>query len=692
MLGQPTLQDADLATTPRRFRPDVEGLRAIAIAIVVLYHYELGPFSGGYVGVDVFFVISGFVITSMLLREREKNQRTSLLDFYARRMRRILPAAALVIVATSIATFIVLGVVQGESTAADARSALLFFANFHFAAQRLDYFTSNLSPSPLVHYWSLSIEEQFYFVWPTLLLLGCSLIAAVRDRMKLGIILCGIIAASFAYSVILTSQNQPLAYYSSFTRAWELAMGALVAVAAPLVARIPKMAAAPLSWIGVAGIFIAACTFSSGTAFPGYAVALPVLSTALVIASGSRLLSSGAELLLGSAPFLWLGALSYSLYLWHWPIWAIASQDLNNQVSIPVRIYLLIAAVVVSYGSFRLVENPVRRSKYLAARQRLSIAIGLAIIALSLVVVTVVNSSWPTPTAWNGKVPAVSSLNELDSLLTQASTTSSLPGLVVPLSKIQATEFPSTNGCLVSDTAASATGTRPTSCTWGDTRSKTVLVLYGDSQAAMWLPTFDLLGKQHHWKVELYARAACRIADLQLWDYPLNGPGIGCTLWHNWAVSHINALHPRYIVVADHALYGNINYNRVRYSQAQYVQGDLRTIHMLEHHGTSIVLLGPIPQPSSDPAECLSRNSGNIQACSTSRSLATGAVNYPSVTALSIVARLPLISTVQWFCTTTSCPTVVNHTVMYFDADHVSVHFATMLTGLMDAALVKAKV
>jgi peptidoglycan/LPS O-acetylase OafA/YrhL len=679
------------AATPRRFRPDVEGLRAIAIAIVVLYHFQLGPFAGGYVGVDVFFVISGFVITSMLIREREQTQRTSLLDFYARRMRRILPAAALVIVATTLATFIVLGIVQGQSTTADARAAALFFANFHFAAQRLNYFTSNLSPSPLVHYWSLSIEEQFYFVWPTLLLAACGLIASVHNRLKLGVILSAIIASSFVYSIVLTSQNQPLAYYSSFTRAWELAIGALIAVAWPLVARIPRSVAAVLSWIGLAGILVAACTFTSTTQFPGYVVALPVLSTGLVIAVGSWKIETGAELLLGSPPFLWIGALSYSLYLWHWPIWAIASQDISNAISIPERLYLLVAAIAISYASFRLVENPIRRSSYLGARRGLSIGIGTLLICGSVVTVTVISDAWPSAAAWNGRVSAITSLGQLDSLLNQGSTATSLPGLVVPLSKIQATEFPSTNGCLVSDTASTATGSRPSDCSWGDTRSKAVVVLYGDSQAAMWLPTFDILGKQRHWRVELYARAACRIADLKLWDYPLNGPGVGCTLWHNWAVTQINALHPRFILIADHAVYGNISYTRAPYTQDQYVQAELRTIKMIEHPGTSIALLGPIPQPSSDPAECLSRSSGSIQTCSTSRSPALSTVNYPAINAVSLDARIPLIKTINWFCTATTCPTVVNHVVMYYDADHVSLHYAAMLTSLMGDALNQAK-
>jgi peptidoglycan/LPS O-acetylase OafA/YrhL len=674
-------------TTRRTFRPDVEGLRAVAIGLVVLYHFDLGPFHGGYVGVDVFFVVSGFVITSMLLRERERSNKTSLGDFYARRVRRILPAAALVLVTTTIATFVWLGSVQGLATVGDARAAALFYSNYHFAAQQLNYFTSSQSPSPLVHFWSLSIEEQFYFVWPTLLLCACGLVRAIRRRATLSVVLMAVIGASFTYSVVLTPTNQTLAYYSSLTRAWELALGALVAVCAPIFERLPQRLAVGLSWLGFAGILVAGLTFTGATRFPGYAVALPVVATAMTISAGGVRLRSGAELVLGTRGFIWLGALSYSLYLWHWPIWAITTEDLGHEPPIYARVALLALAIGISFLSLRFVENPIRRNKALAARRRLSLMIGGSLILGSVLLVTIVGQMWPAGATFTGRPASVTSEAQLQGLLREGASISSVPPLVVPLDKVPSTEFPNANGCLVSDTTPTATGSRPAGCTFGDVNSATVVALYGDSQAVMWLPAFDKLGKEHHWRIVLYARAACRIADLKLWDYPLNAPGVGCTLWHAWSVRQIRQLHPRYVVIADHAVFGNIDYNKRPYSQAAFTAGMLATIDQIRQPRTSVVLLGPIPQPAQDPVTCLARNVSNVQACSTSLEAASKVVNLAEVYAVSLAANLPLIPTTQWFCTGSTCPTIVNHTVMYYDADHASEHYAAMLASLLGDAL-----
>ena len=228
--GPPITKESGTAPGDRRFRPDIEGLRAVAVVLVVLYHAGVGGLSGGYVGVDVFFVISGFVITGLLLRERTGSEGTSLLNFYGRRSRRIIPAATLVIVVTVIATYTTLGVVYGDQTAIDARWTAVFLANVHFAAVGTNYLTAQQPPSPLLNFWSLAVEEQFYLVYPTFFLL----IAAVRSRWtlqaKLVVGLVAIIAASFTLSVLQTASDPTAAYFSPFTRAWELALGALVAV------------------------------------------------------------------------------------------------------------------------------------------------------------------------------------------------------------------------------------------------------------------------------------------------------------------------------------------------------------------------------------------------------------------------------------------------------------------------------
>lgn len=221
--------------TKATFRPDVEGMRAVAVVLVLLYHAFGAPFIGGFVGVDVFFVISGFVITDVLLRERSDRGRISIPGFYARRVRRILPAATLVIVSTVAAAYRWLGFIAGNQIAEDGKWAAAFVANIRFALLGTDYFGEQLPPSPLQHMWSLGVEEQFYVVWPALFLVMVLVGRGLRDRGALAVVLAIAMAASFAWSLVQTPVNPTWAYFSPLTRAWELALGALIAVSGPAV-------------------------------------------------------------------------------------------------------------------------------------------------------------------------------------------------------------------------------------------------------------------------------------------------------------------------------------------------------------------------------------------------------------------------------------------------------------------------
>jgi peptidoglycan/LPS O-acetylase OafA/YrhL len=242
-------QGAPSGTAPgdRRFRPDIQGLRAVAVLLVVFYHAGVNWLSGGYVGVDVFFVISGFVITGLLLRERGAPGRVSLVSFYGRRSRRIIPAATLVIVVTVVITYARVGVVFGAQTATDARWTAVFLANFHFASLGTNYLTARLPPSPLQNFWSLAVEEQFYLVYPTVFLLIAGIRShwSLRARLSVGLVI--VIAASFALSVFQTTSSPTVAYFSPFTRAWELALGALVAVSTEWLLTVPTAVGAALT-------------------------------------------------------------------------------------------------------------------------------------------------------------------------------------------------------------------------------------------------------------------------------------------------------------------------------------------------------------------------------------------------------------------------------------------------------------
>jgi peptidoglycan/LPS O-acetylase OafA/YrhL len=350
--------ESGTAPEDRRFRPDIQGLRAVAVLLVVLFHAVGRPFSGGYVGVDVFFVISGFVITGVLLRERASSGRTSVLAFYGRRCRRIIPAATLVILVTIAASYLVLGFLAGDSTARDGRWAAVFLVNFHFASMATNYLAAQQPPSPLQNFWSLSVEEQFYVVYPTLFLALAAVRTRISFRLRTAIGLIIIIIVSFALSISQTQTNEAVAYFSPFTRAWELALGALIAVSTNRLLRLRPHVAAAMGWLGLGAILLSAIVFNAQTPYPGSLVAVPVVGAGFVIAGGVVAPNFGVERMLALAPFQWLGKLSYSLYLWHWPILIIAAEK-QERTNLPVRQGLLLLALALgaSVVSYALVEN-----------------------------------------------------------------------------------------------------------------------------------------------------------------------------------------------------------------------------------------------------------------------------------------------------------------------------------------------
>jgi len=365
------------------FRSDIQALRALAVLLVVAYHAHLPGVHGGFLGVDVFFVISGFVITNVLLRERESTSGTSLLDFYARRIRRILPAATVVIIATVFATYHWLSFISGAQAADDAKWVAAFVGNYHFAALGTNYFSRTLPPSTLQQFWSLAIEEQFYLVWPLLFLI----IAAIsrRDHLRRSLLtsLTVIITGSLTWSIIQTNNNAILAFYSPLTRAWELALGASLAIAAPLMHdRAPRLG----KWfrsLGLLAILASVWWVTSATLWPGAASIVPVVGTAVMIAGGTLSASKGYDLLTDHPIVQWIGLISFSLYLVHWPIFAIATEYSSHSLSWGVNLLFVALSIALAAILYFSVESPLRRQPLLVRHRALTYAMGVALIGLT---------------------------------------------------------------------------------------------------------------------------------------------------------------------------------------------------------------------------------------------------------------------------------------------------------------------
>ncbi len=374
------MQAPDPVARGDAFRPDVEGLRGVAILLVLLFHTGL-PLPGGFVGVDVFFVISGFLITGLLLREQERTGRISFTRFYARRVRRLLPAAAVVLLVTLPLAYLVVAPLDRSAVMLDGAASALSVGNVRFALTTGDYFSSMTTPSPFLHFWSLGVEEQFYLVWPALLLLAAWRLPRAGAALALGVVL----AASFAASVLITDVSPSWAFYMLPTRAWQLAAGGLLAVGAVRLARAPGLILAPLGWAAVALLAWASLALNSDIAYPGLAALAPAAAAAALVASGA--LRRGPGLLLRTSPLRFLGRISYSLYLWHWPILVLVPLALGGTLETPAMVVLAFLAIAVATASWVYVEEPFRRGlPILAAPPRRSIALGLAAM-LTVVVV-----------------------------------------------------------------------------------------------------------------------------------------------------------------------------------------------------------------------------------------------------------------------------------------------------------------
>ena len=688
--GEPeasAIDEAGTAPGDRRFRPDVEGLRAVAVVLVVLYHANMPGLSGGYVGVDVFFVISGFVITGLLLRERATTGRTSLVSFYGRRVRRILPAATLVIVTTVIATYAVLGAVYGDPTAVAARWTAVFLANFHFANIGTDYLTASLPPSPLQNFWSLAVEEQFYLVYPTVFLMAASLRSTTSLRARLVAVLVAIIAVSLLASAIQTSSTPATAFFSPLTRAWELALGALVAVATPALLRLPRVTAAALTWAGAAAIGFAAVVYSSTTSYPGTAVIVPVVGTALIIAGGTPVPRRGVEPVLALAPVQWLGRLSYSLYLWHWPILIIAAEAAGlNGLPFHRAVWWLALSLLVAYATHHLVENPVRHARMLARRQWIPLTLGAILIAVSLAVASVdlaVHRA-PTPRGTGHATTAVVPLHpdQVAALVDAAPHIAKLPVDLTPsLSGVRSDWGGPPAPCWPAYPVSSVP-----SCTYGDAQGTHTMVLYGDSHAAMWFEVVNFIATISHWRLVILAKGACPVVDLPFQSPPSDpGPGgvfTACTKWHTFAVQRIRAINPDLVVVTQ---FPEVTPKNGAYPSARWQAATTAAIRQLPVPADRVIVLGNIPaHPHGGPA-CLSLHPTDVQACSGPQLAYLVPYNHAERrAAASTGARY--IDTTPWFCSTI-CTGLIGRYLPFWDPFHVTATYSIVLGQVLSDAI-----
>lgn len=708
------------AQAKRGFRPDIQGLRAVAVLAVVLFHADLPGLGGGFVGVDVFFVISGFLITGLLWREANSAGTIRLRNFYGARARRLLPASALVGIVTIVGSAFLLPPLQVKTTAIDAITSALYVSNYWFISSGINYFgkQSVLSPSPFQHYWSLGVEEQFYIVWPLLIIGTAWLIRRVRRHSTKTqatasvrpylLILTSVVVISFLLSLAFTYLMPPIAFFSLPTRAWQLAAGGLVALTIGWWSRLPKRAAAATGWVGLALILLACTELTGATRYPGTAALLPTLGTVLVIGAGCSVPTQGCGRVLGLAPMGAIGKVSYSWYLWHWPVLIFAPEIVGHPVGLPVKLLAVVISGVLAVLTLRYIENPLRFSARIHTSARASLGLGAGATALAVCAGLIVMFAAPTPVghgpaakplAFTGApVPPGSSMAEYDAAVrdtfaqVQAAVAASADVQVVPsnlnppLTDQMAQQLGLlTGGCL----RVLPFDSEQPECAAGDPKSKTTVALIGDSRAAMLNPAFKKLATERHWRLEMLAKAGCPVVDLPISVF-FNGFAEEmqrCSQWRKMIMDRLRTEHPSLIVVSSARAYDATGVHTMAPGLKMFDDAWLREltklVQELRETGATVLVLGPTPQSPPVPL-CLSGHLDDATACSSSPNVANGA-GAQAEEAATISAGGQYANIIDLLCTATRCPAIVGNTMVYFDAGHLTRQYSELLAPAMGA-------
>jgi peptidoglycan/LPS O-acetylase OafA/YrhL len=698
----------------RGFRPDIEGLRALAVLAVVLYHAGVPGFGGGFVGVDVFLVISGFLITRHLLAELTTTGRVRLLRFWARRVRRLLPAATVVTVVTVVAGWLVLDPLRARDLVTDALYTAGYAMNWHLAAQGTDYLTATAEPSALQHYWSLAVEEQFYLVWPVLLVAAAAVlrvrrrtpvgttgratarIAARRSTLVVACLLVVVLAVSLLACLQQTGSAQPFAYFGLHTRAWELAAGALVAVAADRLGHLGGRTAAVLTWAGAMAVAVAVVGFSDRTVFPGVAALLPVLGSAAVVAGGCSAPRHGVEVILARNPLQVVGALSYGWYLWHWPLLQLVPAAVGHPLDLRHRLLVSLVGLALAAVSYALLEYPVRRLRWPELRPARGVALGVAMAGATAAVAAVSLVTLPDVVGTGSRqsttdLAAGDGVSASDLVARQVSSSlaiTEVPSNLTPSIGSAAGTLPAPQtdeGC-----HASFADTRPrTDCVYGDRSASRTMVLFGDSHALQWFPAVDRIAKDEGYRLVSMTKSSCTPFAVTTFNEALRRTYSECDTWRRRAVSAIRGLDPSLVVVStltgvrDHGLDGGgAGFNRA------WADGAGRTVRDLRAGGSQVAVVDDTTNPGQRVPACLAGSLDDAGACAYYRA---GGLYPPARRAAQRAAVVEAgaadVDPTPWLCAADRCPVVVGNLLVFRDEQHLSTAYARYLAPPLRAAL-----
>jgi peptidoglycan/LPS O-acetylase OafA/YrhL len=704
------------------FRTDIEGLRGLAIALVVLYHSGLA-LAGGFIGVDVFFVISGFLITGLLLRDRERHGAIRFATFYARRARRLLPAAVVVALVTLVVADRLLSPLDRPSVSLDGAAAALSVANIRFALTT-DYFSPVGAPSPFLHFWSLGVEEQFYVLWPALLALA----TAWRPRLGAAVVLAVVFVASLAASVLVTDQSPSAAFYLLPTRAWQLAAGGLLAVGFGSLERAPgilvtigRILLGLAAWAGLGVLGAAAVVLDSGTPYPGLVAVVPTAAAVLLIAGGG--LPFGPGVLLRTLPVRFLGRISYSLYLWHWPVLVLGGLAIGGTLSVGQSAGLVGVAVLLAILTWAFVEEPFRSGRIsMPAMPRRTVVIGLA----SMLVVALIGNSFaaaddtyltslssateqvpgqsvpvanagtgpgagsdpssadpPPPGGINTPTPSPKARSGGGGVprTTPAPPTSFRLTSAVRPSLIDARtdyERPWLDGCL-----GSLSTTVPHDCRYANKAGAFTVALVGDSHASALFPAVEAVAIAHGWRLLTFVKVSCPFFDMPIYNAMLKREYTECAAWNRNVIARLAAIKPDLVLVSDSRWVFPLNT-----ADKSRAKEGAALARMIDQIHSRVVIINDVPLPFIDVPGCLAAHATDVRTCAIPRSqdLGDGMGVIEKIAAAATGAGL--VDLTAGICPGSgACPVVINNMIVYRDGHHLTATFSRTLAPLLDRRL-----
>ena len=638
------------------FRRDIEGLRGIAVSLVVAFHAGLYGVRGGFIGVDVFFAMSGYLITGLLVEEIERNGHIAFLGFYARRVRRLLPASALMSAVTLSVCALMLGPDELASAARAARASAVYLSNVYFSINAADYFAADVKRNPFLHTWSLSVEEQFYFVWPLLLAIGMRLF---RSRRGLRGLLVVMTVVSFAVCLRATSHSSPLAFYQLPARAWEFGIGG---VAALTPVHLWRLSGRTVQWTrnaGLALVLLSGALITESGQFPGWIAAVPVCGTVIVLLAGAASPDQSVGGLLNHPVLQVTGRLSYSWYLWHWPF-LVLSEALFPGLSVVLKIAVALSSLGVAAMAHEWIENPVRFNLYLNQVPARSLGLGAVLTTLALV------------TSWR----SLSFADELSERPEQAQVSNEVRSDLASLSRANCMSLGSSS--------------EVKQCTVGPPTASRRIVLFGDSHALQWFNPLLRIAESDSLRVTTILKSSCPAAII---DVPNKAADFvrSCNEWRRQALHTIDSIRPTLLIAAGASVYLTISGKPAAnsgLSVAQWSQGVRRLFQQLDSAHVRTIWLRDNPLPPVNAPTCVARalRHGWYPRGSCRFDRSKGQVQEVfdeerrSATGLHFVSFVDMTDQI---CPDASCPMATQGQLVYHDDHHLSGGFTSRLAAVL---------